>query len=53
MDETYGKYGEDNSAIQIIMEFNQMFPYILDYAPFDITKYPAFVEYLSQDRILE
>ena len=33
MDDAYGKYGKDAIDSQVLMEFDQMFPYINDYLP--------------------
>ena len=33
LDKSYGKFGTSNVDHQIIMEYNEMFPYLADYLP--------------------
>lgn len=56
MDEPYGKYLTKGQDFEVIMEFNEIFPYVLNYV--DETTYPwvtrqDFVDYLSSPKILE
>ena len=53
MDETYGKYPSSNSDSQILMEYNELFPYILDYLPREIIRHHNFVAYMEQDNFFE
>lgn len=53
MDETYGKYPSSDADSQILMEYNELFPYLLDYLPSGIVSDPNFVAYMEQDRFFE
>ena len=33
IDECYGKYAKDNEGSQVILEYDQMFPYMIQYLP--------------------
>lgn len=33
MDQSYGKFGKDQLTKQIIMEYNEMFPFLTNYLP--------------------
>ena len=51
--DSYGKYGKHNVDSQIIMEYNQFFPWIVDYLPIMLQANPEFVDYLKTPNILE
>ena len=53
MSETYGKYGTTNEKSQSIMEYNEFFPFINKYLPEELKTNHKFMDYLSQDEILE
>lgn len=50
MGEPYGKYLTDRQEFQVIMEFNELFPYVIDYVDSDADIWADnqdFVDYLS------
>jgi len=47
LDKSYGKYGSDSIEKQVLMEFNQMFPYLNDYLPDVLKDNKKFVEWLE------
>lgn len=47
LSQTYGKFGLDTLDSQIIMEYNQLFPYVIDYIPETLSKHRKFVTWLS------
>ena len=53
LDESYGKFGEDNVDDQIIMEYNEFFPYMNTYLPNKLQNNAGFIEWLSEPKRLE
>lgn len=56
MGEPYGKYLTSREEFQVIMEFNELFPYVLDYVDDDADIWhdrQDFLDYLSTPQILE
>lgn len=50
LDENFGKYGEDNIDNQIIMEYNEFFPWVNTYLPNKLTRNSGFIEWLSEPK---
>ena len=53
IDKTYGKFSEFDIDEIIIIEFNEFYPQILGGFPEYLKERDDFMEYLSQDKILE
>lgn len=53
MDQAYGKFGQKDLNTEIIMEYNQFFPFMTNYLPDELGDNADFVAYLSQPKILE
>ena len=50
---SYGKFGTSQLEHQIIMEYNELFPYAADYLPRDLRDDDDFVDWLSEPDVLE
>ena len=51
--QSYGKYGDDDVDTQVIMEYNQMFPFMTPYLPQTMIRNQNFVDWLSTPNIME
>lgn len=51
--ESYGKYGKGNVDYQIIMEYNEFYPWANTYLPGKLKRNPGFVKWLSEPQRLE
>ena len=47
LSDSYGKFGQDQVSNQIIMEYNEMFPFLSSYLPKNLTESEGFMEYLD------
>ena len=53
MSQSYGKFGRYAFRNEIVMEYNEFFPYILDYFPEEVQDNEPFMDYMSSSKILE